>query len=128
MTNPLTRKRFVARGLLAVGVLAAPARALAKRRPTRQAVYRLYPRGGKGDACKSCRRHAANNIFPTRKAANGNRAHTGCDCAIQKGSLHYETYVALFGVPTRKKLKRYRADKRKPAVGALLKKHPARFP
>jgi hypothetical protein len=128
MTTPLTRKRFVARGVLAVAVLAAPARAFAKKRPKRQPVYRLYPRGGKGDACKACRRHAANQIFPTHKAANGNRAHTGCDCAIQKGSLDYGTYVALFGLPTHKKLKRYRADKRKPAIGKILKKHPPVFP
>jgi hypothetical protein len=127
MTDFLTRKRFVGRGLVVLGVLAAPARALAKR-PKKQAVYRLNPKGGKGEACKACLKHARNHIFPSRKAANGNRAHKGCNCVIQKGSLRYETYVALFGVPTRKKLKRYRADKRKPAIGALLKKHPPVFP
>jgi hypothetical protein len=127
MTNLLTRKRFVARGLLAVGVLAAPARALAKK-PKRHAVYRFQPSAGKGDACKACLKHARNMIFPSLKAAKGNRAHKGCNCHVQKGSLDYNTYVALFGVPTRKKLKRYRADKRKPAIAALLKKHPPVFP
>jgi hypothetical protein len=127
MTDVLTRKRFVGRGLVVVGVLAAPARALAKR-PKTQAVYRQNPKAGKGDACKACLKHAQNVIFPSRKAANGNRAHKGCNCAIQKGTLDYDTYVALFGVPTRKKLKRYRADRRKPAVRALLKKHPPKFP
>jgi hypothetical protein len=127
MTEALTRTRFMARAALAIGALALPARALAKRRPRTQPVYRLNPKRGEGDSCKACRRHAANQIFPTRKAANGNRAHKACDCAIQRGTLHYETYVALFGVPTRKKLKRYHADKRNPHIGALLKKHPPVF-
>jgi hypothetical protein len=128
MTGNLTRGRFVARGLLAVGVLAAPARAFAKRRPRTLTVYRLYPKGGKGDVCKACVRHAANSIFPTRKAANGNRAHKGCDCLIQAGTIDYDAYVALFGPPAKKKHKRYRADKRKPATRAILENHPARFP
>jgi hypothetical protein len=128
MTDVLTRKRFVGRGVIVLGALAAPARALAAKRPKTQTVYRLHPKGGKGDACKACVRHAANNLFPTRKAANGNRAHKGCDCQIQAGKIDYETYVALFGPPAKKKKKRYRADKRKPAIRAILKKHPARFP
>lgn len=44
---------------------------------------------------------------------------------IQAGTLHYGTYVALFGNP--KKLKRFRADKRTARVNVLLKNHPAVF-
>ena len=76
-------------------------------------------------ACNACRQHDRNSLFPTSKAADGNRAHKGCNCCIQAGTLHYGTYVALFGNP--KKLKRYRADKRTARVNALLKNHPAVF-
>jgi hypothetical protein len=127
MTEVISRRRFVARGAVA---LAAPALALGKkRRPATHAVYRLDPRsercGHGAGSCKNCERYDRNLLFPTRKAANGNRAHKGCNCCIQRGKLHYGTYVALFGNP--KKLKRYRADKRTKRVKALLKKHPAVF-
>jgi hypothetical protein len=129
MTEVISRRRFVARGAVAVA-LAAPALALGKkRRPATHAVYRLDPRsercGHGAGSCKNCERYDRNLLFPTRKAANGNRAHKGCNCCIQRGKLHYGTYVALFGNP--KKLKRYRADKRTKRVKALLKKHPAVF-
>ena len=129
MTGILTRRRFVARSMVAVGALAAPALALGKKRPTRHAVYRLDPDsercGHEAGSCKTCERYDRNFIFPTRKAANGNRPHKGCNCCVRAGTLHYGTYVALFGPP--KKLKRYRADRRNPRVKALLKKHPPSF-
>jgi len=131
MTGFLTRRRFVARGVVAVGALAAPALALGKKRPAAHtvSVYRLDPhseRCGHADgSCKTCTNYDGNFLFPTSKAANGNRAHKGCNCCIQAGSLHYGTYVALFGNP--KKLKRYRADKRAARVETLLKNHPAVF-
>jgi hypothetical protein len=131
MTDSLTRKKFVARGALTVGALGVPAlaRAAADKRPKTRPVYRLDPRsercGHADGSCKTCERYDRAFIFPTRKAANGNRSHKGCNCCIQQGKLHYGTYVALFGQP--KKLKRYRADKRTKRVKALLKKHPAVF-
>jgi hypothetical protein len=131
MTDLLTRRRFVAWGVVALGALAAPARALGKKRPATHtvSVFRLDPRsercGHPDGACKTCRHYDKNFLFPTSKAANGNRAHKGCNCCIQAGSLDYGTYVALFGNP--KKLKRYRADKRTARVNAVLKNHPAVF-
>ena len=114
---------------MAVAALAAPALALGKRRPSRHAVFRLDPRsercGHAAGSCKTCEQYDRNFIFPTRKAANGNRAHKGCNCCIQGGTIQYATYVALFGNP--KKLKRYRADKRNARVKALLKRHPPHF-
>ena len=130
MTDSFTRKKFVARGAVTVALgVPALARAAADKRPKTHAVYRLDPRsercGHADGSCKTCRKYDASFLFPTRKAANGNRAHKGCNCCIQQGKLHYGTYVALFGNP--KKLKRYRADKRTKRVKALLKKHPAVF-
>jgi hypothetical protein len=131
MMGLLTRRRFVARGVVAVGALAAPGLARGKNRPTTHtvSVYRLDPgseRCGHADgSCNACRQHDMNSLFPTSKAADGNRAHKGCNCCIQAGTLHYGTYVALFGNP--KKLKRYRADLRTARANALLKNHPAVF-
>jgi hypothetical protein len=130
MTNPLTRQRFIVRGALAAGALAVPGLARAAKKPKTHSVYRLDPRsercGHADGSCKTCVKYDRNLLFPTRKAADGNRAHKGCNCCIVPGKLHYGTYVALFGNP--KKLRRYRADKRTARVKALLKKHPARFP
>jgi hypothetical protein len=126
MTGVLTRRRFVARGLVAVGALASPALALGKKRPGTHAVYRLDPTCGHStSSCKTCTSYAKKFLFPTRKAANGNRPHRGCNCCIQGGKLDYGTYVAIFGNP--KKLKRYRADRRKQAIKKLLKRHPPVF-
>ena len=115
---------------MAVGALAVPALAKAKPKPKTHAVYRLDPRsercGHAAGSCKTCVKYDRNFIFPSRKAAVGNRAHKGCNCCVQAGKLDYDTYVALFGNP--KKLKRYRADKRTARVKALLKKHPPVFP
>jgi hypothetical protein len=131
MMGLLTRRRFVARGVVAVGALAVPGLALGKKRPATHtvSVYRLDPRsercGHADGSCNACRQHDTSSLFPTSKAADGNRAHTGCNCCIQAGTLHYGTYVALFGNP--KKLKRFRADKRTARVNVLLKNHPAVF-
>jgi len=89
-------------------------------------VYKLDTGCGHGAcACNACFYHDTNSLFPTAKAANGNRAHIGCNCTIVKGSLHYGTYVALFGAPDR--LVSYRADLRQPSVRKLLKRHPPKF-
>jgi hypothetical protein len=116
----------------AVGALAVPglARAKAKPKPKLHTIYRLDPRsercGHADKSCNTCEKYDRNFLFPTRKAANGNRAHKGCNCCIQAGTLHYATYFALFG--NLKKLKRFRADKRTSRVKALLKKHSPVFP
>jgi hypothetical protein len=131
MKERLTRGGLVARGAVVVGAAAVPALAHAKPAPASAktvAIYRLDPDsskcGGGNGACNACVLHA-NTIFPTAKAADGNRAHPGCDCCIVGGSLEYGTYVALFGNPDH--LRSYRADPRTPRVRTLLKNHPPVF-
>jgi len=104
-------------------VLAQPSRLLAASKSTD--VYRLDTGCGNGScACNACFGHT-NSLFPTAKAANGNRAHIRCNCLIQKGSIDNGTYVALFGNPAH--LRSYRVDIRWPWVRAILKQHPAKF-
>jgi hypothetical protein len=132
MKDRLTRGGFVARGAVVVGAVAVPGLARAKPpspKATTMTIYRLDADstkcGGSNGACKACVQHDANSIFPTAKAADGNRAHAGCDCCVVAGSLEYVTYVAVFGKPGH--LHRYRADLRSANVRALLKKHPPVF-
>lgn len=93
------------------------------------AVYRLDPHsescGGGIGSCQACAAHDSHSLFPSAKAADGNRAHNGCDCCILGGLIHYGTYVALFGNPEH--LTRYRADTRDHRTQELLKKHPPEF-
>jgi hypothetical protein len=124
MERRLTRGRFLAGGAAVAGALAWPARLLAA--PKTTAIYRLETGCGDGScACGACRRHDRYSLFPSSKAANGNRAHVGCNCLISKGSIDYGTYVALFGNPAH--LRAYRVDTRWPWVQAILKQHPPRF-
>jgi hypothetical protein len=129
----ITRKHLLAAGAGTLGALAvpaavrgappakpAPAPAPAKQQP----VYKLV-RAGR-HTCKACEKHDANSLFPTAKAANGNRAHIGCNCTVVAGTLDYGTFVALFGNP--KKLESYRADQRSARNRAVLKNHQPVFP
>jgi hypothetical protein len=70
----------------------------------------------------ACILHDTYSLFPSWKAANGNRAHNGCNCPIKKGKIETGTYVALFGNPDH--LRAYRVDTRRPWVAAILKQHP----
>lgn len=72
--------RLAALGL--VGVLSGSARAAEgrRRRKTTKVVYRLSSHRRR--TCKACKGHAANRFYRTRKAANKDRAHVGCNCAI----------------------------------------------
>lgn len=54
-----------------------------------------YSKGAAG--CRACRRHARNKIFVSQAAADGGRAHRGCNCRIVRASLPETTYVQLFG-------------------------------
>jgi hypothetical protein len=125
MERVLTRRRFVAGGVAAAGVLAWPARLMAA--PKTTAVYRLQicSPGGNCAACQACVHHDAYSLFPSHKAADGNRAHVGCNCGIGEGSMEYGTYVALFGNPAH--LRSYRVDMRWRWVQAILKQHPPKF-
>lgn len=124
----LTRKRFLATGAGAVGALAVPQVARAGGSPAtskakQQAVYKLVPNG---HTCRACVNHDDKSVFPSRKAADGNRAHIGCNCKIVEGTLDYGTFVALFGNPAH--LESYRADLRSARNQAVLKNHNPVFP
>ena len=124
----LTRKHLLATGAGAVGALAIPtavrgappAKASAAKQ---QPVYKLVPNGA---TCKACAKHDMKSIFPTAKAANGNRAHVGCNCRVVAGTMDFGTFVALFGNP--KKLESYRSDLRSARNQAVLKNHQPVFP
>ena len=130
MTGLLTRRGLLGRGAAGLAAVAFPGLASARRAaPKTAAVFRLDPRsercGGGVGACAACVAHDANSVFPSIKAAKGNRAHNGCDCCVVAGTLEYGTYVALFGNPDH--LKRYRADRRDHRTQAVLKQHPPQF-
>jgi hypothetical protein len=127
MKERLTRGGFVARGAVVVGGVAVPGLARVGRAaaaPGTRTVYGLDPDGncaGNDDGfCKACANHAANSVFPTAKAADGNRAHIGCNCCVVEGKLEHGKYVALFGNP-RHELRSYRADLRSNRVKGILK-------
>lgn len=136
----LTRRQLLRRGgVLAAGiaVLAAPSSASAaegrhrkRKRKRKLAVYKLVTRDRhctkRQDrrrlcACSACYSHARYKLFPTRKAADGNRAHQYCNCRIKKaGKVKRSTYVALFGKPN--DLDRYVVDRRKKRVKRILRR------
>jgi len=72
--------RLVALGLVAVlpgSALAAEGR---RRRKKTKVVYRLSTHRRR--TCKACKGHAANRFYRNRRAADKDRAHAGCNCAI----------------------------------------------
>lgn len=117
----LTRRRLLASGAAAAGALAVPA--VARARPKTQPVFKLVPND---PTCQACRNHDAASLFPSAKAARGNRAHIGCNCNVVEGSMDYGAYVALFGNPD--ELRSYRADLRSTRNQAILKNHQPVFP
>jgi hypothetical protein len=116
-----SRRRLVASGAAAVGALALPSVGRAARKS--QPVFKLVPNGA---TCRACLHHDGPSLFPTAKAANGNRAHIGCNCRIVQGVADFGTFVALFGNPG--DLRAYRADRRSTRTQAILKNHEPVFP
>jgi hypothetical protein len=119
----ITRKRLLATGAGAVGALAIPpavrgAPSAKSSTLKQQSVFKLVRNGA---TCKACANHDASSLFPTAKAANGNRAHVGCNCLVVEGTMDFGTFVALFGNPN--KLESYRADLRSARNQAVLKNH-----
>lgn len=133
VAEPINRRTLLKRGALGVAglaLVAAPGTALGAgtRHRGRKTVYRLHPRSRgcskrtnrrrkkgvrKGCACRACYSHAANNLFPTPRAADGCRAHLGCDCRIVKaGKVSRRLYAAMFGSTNPKRLRRYKIDRR----------------
>jgi hypothetical protein len=120
----ISRQRFVAGAGVGLAGLALPSVGHAAI-PTERAVYRLSPDGGICDgpgsacACAACYAHAEAMIFPSMKAADGNRAHAHCNCGIEEaGTLPFWKWIALFGTPHHISL--YSADRRDRRVAAIL--------
>lgn len=102
--STIQRRRVL--GLLgaagAAGLL-RPVEALARRSGEREqgsthrktkTAYRLSTHGHR--VCNACKGHAANRFYRTPKAADGDRAHTGCNCAIVPHPLPAGTYHHFF--------------------------------
>jgi hypothetical protein len=120
----ITRRGFLAGAGATVGVLALPT--LAAALPKTIAIFRLETGCGDGGcACDACKTHDANSLFPSAKAADGNRAHIGCNCVVHQGTAPYGTYIALFGQPDR--LRTYRVDLRDRNTAAIVKRNPPKF-
>ncbi|MCX6522181.1 MAG: hypothetical protein NTZ21_16100 [Actinobacteria bacterium] len=69
--------------------------------------------------CNACLAHAANKLFATEAAAQAGRAHPGCRCAVVPGMAVAQTvFDQLFVAGSM-------ADRRTPAIGALLASAPA---
>jgi hypothetical protein len=73
------RRAFL--GLLGLGLIALlPGQAWARPRHRKKTVYRLSTRAHR--TCTACKGHAANRYYKTREAADADRSHAGCNCAI----------------------------------------------
>jgi hypothetical protein len=87
----------VAAGMLATGEAAAEmvvpvSGKLGKR--GRRTVYRLRTRNTR--SCNACKLHHRYKIFTSKKAANLNRAHPGCNCPIVKQKIAVTRFKELF--------------------------------
>lgn len=69
--------------------------------------------------CNACLAHAANKLFATEAAALAGRAHPGCRCAVVPGMAVAQTVFDQLFVAGAV------ADRRTPAIGALLASAPA---
>jgi hypothetical protein len=91
------RRTFL--GLLASGLVAiATEPALATARHGRKAtkvVFRLSTHGRR--TCRACKGHAANRFYRTRRAADRDRAHVGCNCAIVTQTIDRRLAKRYFG-------------------------------
>lgn len=62
--------------------------------PSGQAA--THRKGGRCHGCKACHSHAANKRFATREAAEQNRAHEGCLCAIESRLVSQKVFAQMF--------------------------------
>lgn len=87
------RRRFL--GLLVVGIAALllPGGASAARRK-KKVVFRLSTHGRR--TCGACKGHAANRFYRTMEAADGDRAHLGCNCAIVTQRIKRRLFKRFF--------------------------------
>ena len=72
--------RLVALGVVAVVPGSALAAEPRRKKKKTKVVFRLSTHGRRN--CKACKAHAANRFYRTQKAADENRPHLGCNCAI----------------------------------------------
>jgi hypothetical protein len=99
-SSTLPRRQFVR--IVAAGVGAAFVRLVPADRAEARAIpiqstriaYRLSARGG--GVCNACRNHDMNRFHRTIRAADGNRAHKGCNCAIVPHRIPVATYNKYF--------------------------------
>ena len=92
----VSRRRFLAT-VGAGGAAAAVTRPIgagARGRGRTDVAYRLSP--GRQGACNACMAHAANRYYRTPKAADRDRAHRGCSCAIVQHPLPRGAYARMF--------------------------------
>jgi len=62
--------------------------------PDQSVIYHTSTR--KRRSCGACKGHALNRIYSSRQAADGDRAHTGCDCRIVEERIGWQDYVKAF--------------------------------
>jgi hypothetical protein len=70
------------RAFLRLVALAAEGR---RRKKKTKVVFRLSTHRRR--TCKACKGHAANRFYRTRKAADKDRAHVGCNCGIVRQTI-----------------------------------------
>src|SRR5438093_5593031 len=116
MRGLLTRRSFLARSGAVFGALSLPALARARTQET-AGIYKL---ARNGPTCVACGRQDTKKLFPTRKAANGNRAHIGCNCRIVEGTIDRRGYDLLFGPGAGNRKPVYSVDRRTRSVHAIL--------
>lgn len=84
-SDGIGRRAFLRLSVLGlVALLPGPALA-AQLRKKKKIVYRLSTHGRR--TCTACKAHAANRFYKTPAAAEGDRAHAGCNCAIVSQKL-----------------------------------------
>lgn len=127
MLQSSTRRGFLARALAAgaAGLAAALPASGAFAARKRQAVFVLDPLGPDGcgscASCRACRLHGANKLFASEAAADANRAHPNCDCAIRlAGELPTAVWTALFGHSKGGPTRTGAVDRRHERVAILL--------
>lgn len=103
-TSSMTRRALgkLAAGAVVAGaalmqVIDVAARSL-ESEPKMFTMYAFYPiENGKLAACMACYSHAENKRFASREAAEANRAHPGCNCAMLAIQVSANVFDRMFG-------------------------------
>ena len=92
--------KFVAMSIGAGVTFTQRTNGFARSRPNDRSVkvYSFYPQErGVITTCNACLSHARYKRFATAAAAQENRAHHGCNCAILETSESAKNFVRMFG-------------------------------